>query len=126
MKSIYIAVAVAVVLIAGAIGYSAYVSNIADTLKTHTVHISDEIEAENFEAAMNAAEELDRELESKKTLLCAVVDHKDIYEITRSLDELKCYLGAEEESDSLAYCAAIVAVTEKISDNALPYIFNIL
>ncbi|MBS7299096.1 MAG: DUF4363 family protein [Eubacteriales bacterium] len=126
MKSIYIAVAVSLVLIAGSIASSVYVKNAADKLEMRAEIIERRIEKEDFASALIAADELDRQIEKSKTLLCAVVDHKDIYEIKRSLFELRCYLDAEEEADALAHCRAIVAITEKISDNALPYVYNIL
>ncbi len=126
MKSMYIAVAVAVVLLGAAIGYSIYVQNIAHSLEEHTSNICDEVRAENFEAAIEAAHKLESELERKKTLLGVMVDHKDVYEIRRSLDEMFCYLENEEKNDSLAHCAAISAMTERIAENSLPYIFNIL
>ena len=126
MKSIYIAVAVSLVLIAGSIASSVYVKNAADKLEMRTEIIERRIEKEDFASALIAVDELDRQIEKSKTLLCAVVDHKDIYEIKRSLFELRCYLDAEEEADALAHCRAIVAITEKISDNALPYVYNIL
>lgn len=126
MKSIYIAVAVFFVLTAGSIASSIYVKNVAEKLETRTELVFKEIEQDNYVGALEATEELDRQIERSKTLLCAVVDHKDIYEIKRSLEELRCFLNEEEKADSLAHCAAIVAITEKIEDNALPYIFNIL
>ena len=126
MKSIYIAVAVSLVLIAGSIASSVYVKNAADKLEMRTEIIERRIEKEDFASALIAVDELDRQIEKTKTLLCAVVDHKDIYEIKRSLFELRCYLDAKEEADALAHRRAIVAITEKISDNALPYVYNIL
>lgn len=126
MKSIYIAAAVAIVLVAGSVASSIYVKNVAEKLEKRTEAVLEEIKQDNYAGAIEAANQLDRQIERSKTLLCAVVDHKDIYEIKRSLGELLCYLDKEEKPDSLAHCAAIVAVTEKISDNALPYIFNIL
>ncbi|MEE0944613.1 MAG: DUF4363 family protein [Clostridia bacterium] len=126
MKSIYIAVAVAIVLVTGSVASSIYVKNVAQKLEKRTEAVFEEIQKDNYAGAIDAAQRLDRQIEKSKTLLCAVVDHKDIYEIKRSLGELFCYLDKEEKPDSLAHCAAIAAVTEKISDNALPYIFNIL
>ena len=126
MKSLYIAIAVSFLLVAGSIASSIYVKTATDKLGMRTEIIERRIEKKEYESALVAADELDRQIEKSKTLLCAVVDHKDIYEIKRSLYELRCYLYAEEEADALAHCRAIVAVTEKISDNALPYVYNIL
>ena len=126
MKSIYIAVAVAVVLVTGSVVSSIYVKNVAEKLETRAELVFKKIEQDNYAAAIEETEELDRQIERSKTLLCAVVDHKDIYEIKRSLGELLCYLDKEEKPDSLAHCAAIVAAAEKIYDNALPYVYNIL
>lgn len=126
MKSIYLASAVLIVLAAGAVGCSFYVNDIATELGEYASAIEEEIKAEDYEAARDTANELDDRIEKNKTLLCAVVDHKDIYEIKTDLRELEQYLENSEKSDSLASCAAIAAVTDRISDNSLPYVYNIL
>lgn len=126
MKSFVAAMLAALLLIGGSVGYGMYVQKTAKQLNERTERICTAVENGDFDSAIAAAKALGAEIDSKKEILGAIVDHKEIYEIVRILDEMICYLEEEELADSRAHCAAIAAITDRISENSLPLLFNVL
>ena len=126
MRSLIAAVAVAMLLAAGAVGYTRYVNKTADELNAYIDIIENAIDERSFGKAKNTALELIEVIDRKKEILGAIADHGDIYEIQRALAELVCLADEEELAESRARCAAVVVLIERLSGNSSPAIFNIL
>ncbi len=126
MKSFVAAALVAVFLIGGAIADVIFVKNTTKTLWDGVEKVEDAIEAGDFDEAKKSAKEFEDTLDGKKALLCAIVDHKEINEIKRSLAELNVFMDDFDKPECLARCGEIHAIVERISDNTMPYVSNIL
>ncbi len=126
MKSFIAAGIAALFLIVGAVGYAIYVDNTADILREEISDAEKALMDKDFEGAREYIKILDETLEQRKTMLCAIVDHKEIYEIKRSIAELSAFLDDSDDAESLAHCREIAAIVNRISENTMPYIFNIL
>ena len=126
MKSFIAAGIAALFLAVGAVGYAFYVDNTAKLLAGEVERVEEAVRRADFDGAIERAAMLDETIEWRKTMLCAIVDHKEIYEIKRSLGELGAFLEKNDDAESLAHCAAISSIVTRISENTMPYIFNIL
>ncbi len=126
MRSMITAVAVAVLLTAGAFVYTKYVNKTADEMNAYADSIESAIEEGSFDKAKDTTLELIGLVDQKKEILGAIADHGDIYDIQRALAELVCLVEEDEVAESRARCAAVVVLIERLSGNSSPAIFNIL
>ncbi len=126
MKSYVAAGIAALFLITGAVGYALYVSNTAEILSGEIENVEKAVQNSDFNSAKVCARSLGETIDNRKTMLCAIVDHKEIYELKRSLSELDAFLDAGDDAECLAHCGEIASIVNRISENTMPYIFNIL
>lgn len=126
MRSFVAAGLAALILAAGAVGYGIFVKNAADDFAAGAKQIRAAVEREDFAAARECAGELSRLVDKKSSVLGAIADHGDIYDLKRELAELGAYLAEEEKTDSLASCTGVESYIERLSGNSRPSIFNIL
>lgn len=126
MRSFISAIAVALILAAGAVGYGIYVEKTADELNEYTDRIESAIDRGEFALAGSAAQEMIGALDAKKEILGAIANHEEIYEIQKNLAELVCYAEDSDRAESRTKCAAVVAILERLSGNSSPALFNIL
>ncbi len=126
MKSFILAGITALFLVGGAIGYMFFVNNTTDILSAGIEKVETAVKNGDFDSAKRYATEFDKSLEERKTILCAIVDHKEINEIKRSLAEFDAFLDNYDGTECLAKCGEISAIVNRISDNTMPYISNVL
>ncbi len=126
MKSFIVAIFVAVLLAAGSLWHSSYVDKTTDEIIIRTEDVAEAVVAEDYQAARGLAKKLREVIAREEDVLGVICDHKDYYEIKRTIGELSAYIDEEDEGESLAHCSAIITMTERISEMSKPYISNIL
>lgn len=126
MKSLIAAIVVAVFLAAGSLWHGSYVDRTTEEIIKSTEKVAEAIMKKDFSEAEKSADKLGEVIVREEHLLGVICDHKDYYEIKRAVGELSAYIGLRDEKESLASCAAIKIMTERISEISKPYISNIL
>ncbi len=125
MKSFIAAALAAFFILAGAVSYAFYVNNSSKLLSGEVKNIENAIKSSDFENAKNYANTFGEKLKKRQTMLSAIVDHKELYEIKRSLAELYAFLDDKDSAECLAHCGEISSIVNRISENTMPYISNI-
>lgn len=126
MKSFIVAIAVAVLLAAGSLWHRIYVGNTTEEIIIKTEQVASAVENKDYQAASDYTDKLEEVIVREEKMLGVICDHKDYYEIKRAIGELAAYIEKEDVGESLAHCAAIKIMTERISEISKPYISNIL
>lgn len=126
MKSFTVALCVATMLAAGSLWHHSYVSKTTEKIVRKAELVAENIENGNFSEAGLSAESLLETVVGEEGMLGVICDHKEYYEIKGEIAELVAFIGVEDEGESLAHCATIISLTERISEISKPYISNIL
>ena len=117
MKSFIIAIIIATIMITGSITYTINIEKISDELSSHNERVIKLIEDENFDAAMEIAEFMDKYIDDKKIMLAATGDHEDIDKMEIYLSELTEYIKGNHKSDALAHAKALKTLFEHLPKN---------
>ena len=126
MKSLIAAIVVALSLAAGSVWHGIYVEKTTNEIIEKTEAVASAVEAKDYKSARDCAKILREAIVREEGLLGVICDHKDYYEIKRTIGEMSAYIDEEKEAESMAHCTAIISMTERISEMSKPYISNIL
>lgn len=126
MKSLIAASVVALCLAAGSLWHSRYVDKTTDEIIAKTEDVASAVAAGDYQSAHSRAKILQDAVVREEDLLGVICDHKDYYEIKRTIGEMSAYIDKEDSAESMAHCIAIISMTERISEMSKPYISNIL
>lgn len=117
---------VAVLLIGGSVGYSVFVSDIAGDIKDSVIAISHMVDGEDYTSGEEILDSLLSYIDNKETLLGATINHNDIYNLRRSLLELRARLEEKEKSECLACLAELDVRISQLKQSSVPSLFNVL
>ena len=126
MKSLIAAIVVALSLVAGSVWHGIYVGKTTKEIIEKTEDVALAVEALDYQSAQESAKILQDVVAREEDLLGVICDHKDYYEIKRTIGEMSAYIDEEDGAESMAHCIAIISMTERISEMSKPYISNIL
>lgn len=126
MKSFIVAIVVAALLAAGSVWHRIYVGDTTEEIIMNAEQVAAAMAEQDFQAARDYVDTLREKIVKEENMLGVICDHKDYYEIKRAIGELEAFVEKEDVGESLAHCAAIVIMTERINEISKPYISNIL
>ena len=117
MKSFIVAILIAISMITGSIIYTESLENISSELLATNRQLTEFLENENYEEALNTVSFMKDYINDKKILLTATGDHAEVDRLEIYLSELTEYIKGEHLFDALAHSKALKTLFEHLPKN---------
>ncbi len=126
MKSLLIAVSIAVVIIFSGIYSTKKLEDMSIYLMDMCNRINEEIEAENFKKAEEYVNEIEAFVEENYTMFASTIDHNEVDKIDMNIDQMKVYIKENQKADALAFGNVLIGLFEHLPKDHKLKIENIL
>lgn len=126
MKSFAVAIVIAVFVVAGSLFYTHQIETVSDSLVSENLRVTQLLEEENYDEALECAEKMAEYVDRKKLSLAIIMDHGDLDKIELSVAELSGYIKGRVQTDSLAKCGMLNVMLRHMPKNYKLKIENIL
>ncbi len=126
MKSFWVAVVVAALLIGGGILFNRNIDQVTEELSEKEEKITELIEEKDFKAAEKEIEGLKKYIDEKMIILASVVDHKNVDEIELCVAEIEGYTKEESKIEALTKCKKLEHLINHLPINYKVTLQNIL
>lgn len=126
MKSFWVAIVVAVLLIGGGILFNKNIDHVTRELAEKEEKITRLIEKESYDGAEKEIEDLKKYIDDKMIVLASVVDHKNIDEIELCVSEIEGYTKEEYKAHALTKCKKLEHLINHLPINYSVTLQNIL
>ncbi len=126
MKSFWVAVVIAALLIGGGILFNRNIDHVTEELSEKEEKITELIEEKKFKAAEKEIEGLKKYIDEKMIILASVVDHKNVDEIELCVAEIEGYTKEESKIEALTKCKKLEHLINHLPVNYKVTLQNIL
>ncbi len=126
MKSFITSLVIAAFIIAGSIAYGAHIDNVSSELLDINARLTDAVEEDDFDAAMNSVNEARAYFDKKRAMLGATDNHETLDKIELNLQELLSYVEGRAKTDALSRCRVLGCLYEHLPKNYKLKFENIL
>ncbi len=126
MKSVLIAVLIALVIIFSGIYSTEKLEDMSVYLIDKCNQANEEIKAENFENAEKYVSEIESFVEENYTMFASTIDHNEVDKIDMNIDQMKIYIKEHQKADALAYGNVLIGLIEHLPKDHKLKIENIL
>lgn len=126
MKSFWMALVIAGLLIGGGILFNMNIDNVTEELADKEKKITSLIKEESFDDAKKEIGDLKKYIDDKMIVLASVVDHKNIDEIELCIAEMEGYTMEKVRSEALTKCKKLEHLINHLPVNYSITLQNIL
>lgn len=126
MKTFIASIVVLVTMLFGIGLYAIYLTNVVDEFMVSIHQIQKTATEKQWEECNKNADELAKKWETHKKMLCFFTDHGDLDEVEKTLSELQASVKFCNPSDAVMYSAMLHVLMQRLVDNEMPTLENIL
>lgn len=114
MKGMITALCFAVVIVAGSVWYTHEMTQISDELLEINTAVMQNLESDEFAAAVESANEMEQYLDNKRVFLAATDNHERLDAIEVYTEELLSFAEGGQKTDAISHCRALGLLIERI------------
>lgn len=126
MKGLITAICLAAAIAAGSFWYMHEVSEISDNLLQMDKTITDSLNTEQYNDAVEEIRRLDDYIDKKRTLLSATGNHEQLDKIEMNIKELSGYAEGGGKNDAISLCRVLSVMFEQLPRDYKITLENIL
>lgn len=126
MKTFISGILVAMLMIAGIVLYTNYLSYTIAELTSLITAASDAAKDGDWQGSKYNIDAFIDLWNCKDDILCAFINHEDLDEIKQSMYELKESIQYNDEQETVKYSSVLIVLIDKLKENELPTLKNIL
>lgn len=126
MKSLLVAVLIAIVIIFSGIYSTKKLEDMSLCLIEICNQANDEIKAENFKKAEEYVKIMELCVEENYTMFASTIDHNEVDKIDMNIDQMRIYIEERQKADALAYGNVLIGLIEHLPKDHKLRIENIL
>ncbi len=126
MKTFIASIVVLVTMLLGICLYAIYLTNVVDEFMSSINQIQKTATEKKWDECNKNTEKLTEKWETHKKVLCFFTDHGDLDEVEKTLSELQTSVRFCNVSDSVMYSAMLHVLIERLVENEMPTLENIL
>ena len=126
MKSFWVAIVIAALLIGGGILFNKNIDRVTQELSEKEEKITALIEEKDFKEAEKEIDGLKKYIDEKMIVLASVVDHKNVDEIELCVAEIEGYTKEESKIEALTKCKKLEHLINHLPINYRVTLQNIL
>lgn len=126
MKSFWVAVVIAVLLIGGGILFNQNIDHVTREMSCKEEKITALIKERDFKAAEKEINGLKKYIDEKMIVLASVVDHKNIDDIELCVAEIEGYVKEKDKAEALTRCKKLEHLINHLPINYRVTLQNIL
>lgn len=126
MKSFWVAVVIAVLLIGGGVLFNRNIDTVTREMGGKQEKIAELIDNKNYIEAEREIEDLSKYIDEKMIVLASVVDHKNIDDIELCVAEIEGYAKEEHRAEALTKCKKLEHLINHLPVNYRVTLQNIL
>lgn len=114
MKSLIIAVTIAVLIIFGGIYATEKIEDVSNDLIKITEDANKAVQKDDYKKAGALGDELKSIVEKNYNVFASCVDHSELEKIDMNLDQMQVYIEERQKADSLAYINVLLGLFEHL------------
>ncbi len=126
MKSLIIAVLIAVTIIFVGIYSTEKLNDISDYLLDVCDEVSSAIEKDDFKKAGELAQEMEKCVDDNYNMFAASIDHNEIDKIEMNIKQMQTYIEQQQKADALAFGNVLQGLFEHLPKDYKLKLENIL
>ncbi len=126
MKTFIASIVVLVTMLVGICLYAFHLTNVVGEFIDSINQIQKTATEKQWEECKKNMEELTKKWESRKKVLSFFTDHGDLDEVEKTLSELQTSVKFCNPSDAVMYSAMLHVLMERLIENEMPTLENIL
>lgn len=126
MKSLIIAILIAVIIIFGGIYATNKLSDVSDNLIEICEQASELIQNEEFETAGELLEKMKESVDENYIMFAVSIDHNEIDKIEMNLDQMQIYIKEHQKADALAFGNVLLGLFEHLPKDYKLKLENVL
>ena len=126
MKLLYLGLGILAVLLALCIGSSVLLCRSTRESEAHLQEAAAALEADNFSAAANHAQQAKQAFDRRQELLSAFLSHEELDEIAIDFAELEVYGQEGSREEFRARCEALLFRLRHVAEMDVPFYYNFL
>lgn len=126
MKSLIIAVLIAIAIIFGGIYSTRKLTDLSQTLITMCEEAGEAIYNDDFKTAGYVLEEIEKRIEDNYNIFAVSIDHNEIDEIEKNIYQMQVYIDQNQKADALAFGNVLLGLFEHLPKDYRLKIENVL
>lgn len=126
MKTFIIAIVIAALLVGGGLVFNFSIDGIADELMAECDKISEQIDTNSFDEALENISKMADYMDDKKIVLASIINHENIDDIELCISELKGYADKKIAVEAHVRCRKLKHLLEHLPANYTVTLQNIL
>ena len=126
MKSLIIAISIAVLIVLGGIYSTQKLTDLSETLIAMCEEAGEAIENNDFEKAGKLVEEIEKKVEDSYNMFATSMDHSEIDEIEMNIYQMQVYIDENQKADALSYGNVLLGLFEHLPKDYRLKLENVL
>ncbi len=126
MRSVLTALLIVLAIVIGGLSYTEQLEKLSGQLVVYSGELAKDIEAENFDGALEQLKIIEDFLEERRTMMESTGKHGNMYEIKRNIIELRSYIECKAKKEALTKNKSLEFLFEDLPKNFHIRIENIL